>query len=126
MLDKLKILFIEDSENDALLMKHSLKNICKNIYHERVETKSEIIKIIKKQDWDIIVIDNALPQLTAKEVIELIKKKGIETPLISVSGSEMFNVKDQCLDAGAVAFILKDNLTEFAETIENILKQSFG
>ena len=64
--------------------------------------------------------------MTAKEVIELIKKKGIETPLISVSGSEMFNVKDQCLDAGAVAFILKDNLTEFAETIENILKQSFG
>ncbi|MGC9779739.1 MAG: PAS domain-containing protein [Candidatus Heimdallarchaeota archaeon] len=58
--------------------------------------------------------------------IELIKKKGIETPLVCVSGSEMFDIKDQCLDVGAKAFILKDNLTEFAKTIENILKQCFG
>jgi hypothetical protein len=38
----------------------------------------------------------------------------------------MHDIKDQCLDAGAEAFILKDNTDEFVKVVENILIQCFG
>ncbi|MCK5045897.1 MAG: response regulator [Candidatus Heimdallarchaeota archaeon] len=126
MFDKTKILYIEDSENDAVLMTHHLKSICQNIQYKRVETKDELRKILKKETWDVIIIDNALPSMTALDAISLIKKKGVDTPMICVSGSGMFDIKDQCIEAGAKAFILKDNAEEFVKVIEEILKQCFG
>ncbi|TET28109.1 MAG: response regulator [Candidatus Heimdallarchaeota archaeon] len=126
MYDKLKILYIEDSENDAVLMTLHLKGICKNIYYKRVESKIELTKALKKEKWDIIIIDGSLPTMTAIDAINLIKKKGVDTSIICVSGSEMFDIKDQCLNAGAEAFVLKDNADEFVKVVEKILQKSFG
>ena len=126
MYEKLKILYIEDSENDAVLLTHHLRDLCQNIYYKRVESKSELTKILKKEKWDVIIIDNALPTMTALDAINLIKKKGVDVPMICVSGTEMYDVKDQCIDAGADAFILKDNSEEFVRTVETILEQCFG
>ena len=126
MYEKLKILYIEDSENDAVLMTHHLRGLCKDIHYKRVESRTELHKILKKEKWDVIIIDNALPTMTALDAIELIKKKGVDTPMICVSGSEMFDIKDQCIDAGAKAFILKDNSDEFVKIVEDILQQCFG
>ncbi|MBK5113508.1 MAG: response regulator [Candidatus Heimdallarchaeota archaeon] len=125
MYEKLKILYIEDSENDAVLMTHHLKDLCQNIYFKRVESRSELTKELKKEKWDIIIIDNALPAMSALEAIELIKKKRVEIPMICVSGSEMYGIKDQCINAGAEAFVLKDNSVEFIKTVEEILEQCF-
>ena len=124
--ENLRLLYIEDSENDAILLTHHLKGICKNIQYARVESKSEIAKVLKKEKWDIIIIDNALPTMTALDAIELVKEKGVEVPIICVSGTEMFDIEDQCIDAGAEAFILKDNADEFVKTVEEILEQCFG
>ncbi|NHJ32425.1 MAG: response regulator [Asgard group archaeon] len=126
MYEKLKVLYIEDSENDAVLMTHLLKGICKKIQYTRVESKKELDNILKKEEWDIIIIDNALPTMTALDAINQIKKKGVETPMICVSGSEMFDVEDQCINAGAEAFILKDNSDEFVKVVEDILLQCIG
>jgi len=120
--EKLIMLYIEDSENDAVLMTHHLKSICQNIHYSRVESKDELGKILKKEKWDVIIIDNALPAMTALDAISLIKKKGVETPMICVSGSGMFDIKNQCIEAGAKAFILKDNSEEFVKVIEEIIK----
>ncbi|NPE08124.1 MAG: response regulator [Asgard group archaeon] len=126
MFEKLKILYIEDSENDAVLMTHHLKSICQNIQYNRVESKPELGEILKKENWDVIIIDNALPSMTALDAISLIKKKEVDIPMVCVSGSGMFDIKDQCIEAGAKAFILKDNSKEFVKVIEEILKQCFG
>ncbi len=126
MYTKLNILYVEDSENDTVLLTHYLRNICENITYERVESKSELENILKKKKWDIIIIDNALPALTALEAIELIKRKKKAIPMICVSGSELYDIKDRCLDAGAEAFVLKDNSEEFVKAIEKILKKCFG
>lgn len=123
MYDKLKILYIEDSENDAVLLTLHLKGICKNIHYIRVESKSELTKVLKKEKWDVIIIDNALPSMTAFDAMDLIKKMDVDIPMICVSGSEMFDIKDQCIAAGAEAFILKDNADEFVKAVEKTLQQ---
>ncbi|NHJ39715.1 MAG: response regulator, partial [Asgard group archaeon] len=96
MFDKLKILFIEDSENDAVLMTHYLKSIFKEVLFTRIETKEEIELALKNEDWDIIIIDNALPQLTAFEAINQIKKMNVDKPMICTSGTELLDIKERC------------------------------
>jgi CheY-like chemotaxis protein len=124
--EHLKILYVEDSENDTILMNHMLKDICQNIHYERIDSKEDLIERIKGEKWDMIIIDNALPQFTALEAIEIIKEFKVKVPMICVSGSEMFDVKDKCLDAGADAFLLKDDSETFVKTVEEILQRCFG
>ncbi len=123
--DKLKILFIEDSENDAVLMTHYLKSIFKEVLFTRIETKEEIELALKNEDWDIIIIDNALPQLTAFEAINQIKKMNVDKPMICTSGTELLDIKERCLEEGALAFITKNDKENFINTIVNIIKEKY-
>jgi len=120
--NKLKILYIEDNEDDMILMNHSLKEICQNIYHQRVDNKYDLAYLLESEKWDVVIIDNSLPQMTSLEAINLIKNRKIDIPMICVSGSDFFDLKDQCLEAGAQAFILKKNLENIAETITKIIQ----
>ncbi|NHJ48609.1 MAG: response regulator [Asgard group archaeon] len=122
MIEHLKVLYVEDSENDTVLMNYHLKDLCQNLYHERVETREELQDKLCDKTWDIIIIDNSLPQLTAIDTIKIINELNVEVPMICVSGSEMFDVKDKCLNAGAKAFILKNDSKEFTKVVENILQ----
>lgn len=124
LLDQLRILFVEDIENDAVLMTHHLKSICQDIQYMRVESKKELKSILKKEDWDIIIIDNALPQLSAIEAIKLIKEMDIDKPMICVSGTEMLDVQDSCLKEGAIAFLTKSDKVGLVKTVEEILQDS--
>jgi CheY-like chemotaxis protein len=126
LFEHLNILYVEDSENDTILMNYQLKDICQNINFERVETKDELKSKIKTKKWHVAIIDNTLPQLTAMDAIEIIKKQNADLPMICVSGSEMFDIKDKCLDAGAKAFILKSETKELVKAVEDILQECFG
>ena len=119
----LKILFIEDSENDAILMKHCLNGICADFQYHRVDSKEELLSVLEDDKWDIIITDNSLPQLSGVEVIKLIRKKGIKTPIICVSGTDIVtNTAEACINTGAHAFILKNNLEELKEIVENLIE----
>jgi CheY-like chemotaxis protein len=89
----------------------------------RVETKKDLKSILKKEEWDIIIIDNALPQLSAIEAIQVIKEMEIDKPMICVSGTEILDVKDQCLKEGAKAFIIKSDKERLVKTVEEILRE---
>ncbi|NHJ85174.1 MAG: response regulator [Asgard group archaeon] len=122
MIEYLKILFIEDSEDDALLMSLTMKNVCSNIDFKRVDTKDKLKEALENKEWDLIIVDNALPQFTAIEAITLINDFNPEIPMICVSGSDIYTMKDQYLEAGAKAFILKDNPKLLTKTIEEIFQ----
>lgn len=123
MSENVNILFIEDSEDDALLMIHCINGIYPDFDHQRVESKEELLEVLKEDKWDLIITDNALPQLSGSEAIKLIRKKGIKTPIICVSGSDIGDYTQECLDVGAYAFVLKDDFEKLREVIENIINE---
>jgi len=124
--ENVNILFIEDSEDDALLMIHCLDGICADIEYQRVESKEELLKVLKEDKWDLIITDNALPQLSGSEAIKLIQKKGIKTPIICVSGSDIGDYPQECLEAGAIAFVLKDDFEELRKVVEQIIIELYN
>ena len=123
LIKKAKILFIDDSENDVILLSYSLKEIIQNLESHRVDDLESLKKQLKKEIWDLIIIDNILPTLSLDKAIGLLKERKIKTPIVCVSGVDFPESKKLCADKIVEAFVLKDEREKFVSTIEKILKQ---
>ena len=70
----LKVLIIEDSEDDALLIMRELKRGGYALLSERVETREAMLAALKKQAWDVIISDYNLPHFNAPEALKILQK----------------------------------------------------
>jgi signal transduction histidine kinase len=120
----LRVLIVEDSENDALLLIRELKRTGYEPLHERVYTPTALSAAINKQQWDIIISDFIMPQFSGLEALKLIKSKGLDTPFIITSGKISDDTAVMSMKAGAADYIMKDNLTRLGPAIERELQES--
>ena len=118
----IKILIVEDSEDDVILMTHYIKQKCINMEYTWVDSKSKLISQLESDiNWDLAICDNNLPQLTGSDAVSLIAEKSHNIPVICVSGSAIDGSYNNCLKAGAIAFVEKKNLEELVEVVIEIL-----
>lgn len=119
-----RILLIEDSANDELLIMRELKKGGYDPAYERVETFSAMQKALKKTPWDLILCDYNLPEFKAHEAISFFKNEGIEIPLIIISGTIGEEKAAECMRLGAHDYILKDNLPRLCPAITRELQDA--
>jgi len=85
--EPLRVLIVEDLEDDALLVIRELERGGYDTTFERVETAEDMTAALEKQSWDIIIADYRLPHFSAPEALELFNKSGIDLPFIVISGT---------------------------------------
>jgi len=119
----LRVLIVEDSENDALLLLRELKRVGYETTHERVYTASDMNSALEKQQWDIIVSDFVMPQFSGLEALSLIQTKALDIPFIITSGKISDETAVVSMKAGAADYITKDNLTRLGPAIERELQE---
>jgi CheY-like chemotaxis protein len=69
----LRVLNIEDSEDDALLIIRALKKGGYNPVYERVETATAMKKALQEKQWDIILCDYKMPTFDGPSAFALFK-----------------------------------------------------
>ena len=106
---QLRILLIEDSEDDARLVLRELQRGGYDIRSERVETANAMGVALARQQWDLIICDFSLPSFSAPKALDLLKQSGIDLPFIIVSGTIGEESAVNALKAGAHDFIIKGN-----------------
>lgn len=119
----LRVLIVEDSENDALLL---LRLLAKNGFvteHERVQTREDMRRELIEKRWDIIVADYSMPQFSGLEALQLVQELEMDLPFIIMSGTVGENVAVQAMKAGAHDYIMKDNMIRLVPAIERELKE---
>lgn len=114
----LKILIIEDSSDDLILVERALPNEAMAI--SVAGNASEVEACLKVNQWDLILSDFNLPDINGSDVIEIWKKRNLSAPLIMVSGNA--DAYCDCLAAGATAFIHKGELELLEPAIRQALK----
>lgn len=119
----LRVLVVEDSEYDARIMLHQLKNGGYDLAYERVETAEAMHSALREKTWDVILCDYRLPQFNGMEAIELLKETGIDIPIIIVSGAIGEETAVATMKAGAHDYIMKDNLARLVPAIDRELKE---
>ena len=119
----LRILVLEDMEDDLELIEYTLRKADLKFKTLAVDTREDYINALKKNDIDVILSDHFLPQFNSQEALALYREAGLQIPFILVTGaiSEEFAVNT--LKQGADDYVLKSNLTRLPTAIINALKQ---
>ncbi len=119
----MKILMLEDVEDDAGLIVRSIKKGGINFEMKRVDTREEFIDAIRHFHPDVILSDHSLPQFNSIEALKICRRVNLPAPFILVTGTVSEEFAVSCLKQGADDYVLKSNLTRLPSAIENALAQ---
>jgi PAS domain S-box-containing protein len=114
----LRVLLVEDSELDALLLVRYLHSNGCPTRHERVVNQQEMEKALAAQEWDVVLCDYQLPSFGVLPALTLLKSKGLDLPFIVVSGAIGEELAVELMRAGAHDFIVKGSLSRLIPAIE--------
>ena len=124
MNNPLRVLIVEDSEDDTLLMVRELQRGGYAPTFERVETPEAMKASLEKQSWDVIIADYTMPHFSAPAALKLLKESKLDIPFIIVSGSIGEDIAVSAMKAGAHDYIMKNNLPRLIPTIERELRDA--
>jgi PAS domain S-box-containing protein len=120
----LRVLVVEDSENDALLLLRELRRGGYEPEYERVQTPEAMEEALAASDWDLVISDYRLPRFGAPEALTLFRESGLEAPFVVVSGKLGEEAAVEVMKAGADDFLTKDNLARLCATVERGLAEA--
>jgi CheY-like chemotaxis protein len=83
----LRLLIVEDSEDDAALLLRELQRGGYDVAHERVDSPDALISALERQKWDLVVSDHSMPHFTGIDALHILRSKGLRVPFIFVSGT---------------------------------------
>jgi PAS domain S-box-containing protein len=119
----LRLLLIEDSEDDAVLLLHELRRGGYNPTGQRVQTVKEL-ECALDESWDLILCDYRMPALDAPTALAVVRNRGVDTPCIIVSGTVGEEHAVAALRSGAKDFVLKHQLSRLVPAIDRELRDS--
>ena len=124
MLKPLRVLLIEDSDPDALLLGRHLRQGGLEPAIRRVETAAQLQAALPEEEWHVIISDYRLPGFDGMEALQQVKAHGRDVPFILVSGVIGDEQAVAAMKAGAHDFILKDKLARLVPAIERELRDA--
>lgn len=119
----LRLLMIEDNDDDAALLVRELRRAGYDPDTRRVDTRASLEDALDAT-WDLILCDYQMPGLDAPMALAVVRSRQIDTPCIIVSGTVGEERAVAALRSGAQDFVLKDNLARLVPAIERELRDS--
>ena len=120
----LRILIVEDSENDALLLLRELRKGGYDPVFKRVETEKEMAEAIENDTWDIIISDYSMPRFSGLNALETSQRYDTDIPFIVVSGTIGEDIAVATMKAGAHDYFVKGNLARLVPAIDRELRDA--
>ncbi len=120
----LRLLIIEDSDNDAQLLLRDVKRLGYKVEYERVETADQVRSALANQTWDLVICDYSLPHLDAPSALSILQSTRLDLPFIIVSGTIGEESAVSALKSGAHDFIIKGKFARLGPAIERELREA--
>lgn len=124
MVVTLRVLFVEDSENDARLIIHHLEMAGYIVDYKRVETSDEMRTALLKHSWDLIFSDYKLKHFDAAEALEICHKLSSDIPFIVIANESTDESVVNSIKAGAHDYLTKDNLIRLIPAVVRELDEA--
>ncbi len=121
---KLRVLNIEDSDDDSLLLRHHLTRSGYHVTWKRVETPEAFATALDTALWDVVISDYVMPKFSALAALAELKERESDIPFIVVSGAIGEETAVAAMRAGACDYLMKDNLARLVPAIERELLEA--
>jgi PAS domain S-box-containing protein len=122
MPEPLRALIVEDSVDDTLLIAAELERGGLDPVYERVETAAAMQAALDVHEWDLIICDYSMPQLTGPAALAIFCHKGLDIPFISVSGTVGEETVAEMMKAGAHDYVMKGHLARLVPAVKRELR----
>lgn len=120
----LRVLIVEDSEDDATLLALELRRGGFELTHERVDRAADMREALSRQTWDVVISGFSMPHFGAFEALEIAKAHDPDLPFIIVSGTIGEDVAVEAMRVGASDYVMKGNLARLIPAIQRELRDA--
>jgi PAS domain S-box-containing protein len=117
----LRLIIIEDSADDALLVVREVERAGYTVHAGRVQTAEELRSTLVQETWDLVLADYSLPHFSAAEGLAILKETGLDVPFIIVSGCIGEEMTVQLMKEGAADYVMKDHLSRLGPAVRREL-----
>jgi two-component system, cell cycle response regulator CtrA len=121
----MRVLLIEDDSSMARSIELMLRSEGLNVY--TTDLGEEGIDLGKLYDYDIIVLDLQLPDMSGFEVLKALRVAKVQTPVLILSGNAIVEAKVKALGFGADDYMTKPfHKDELVARIQAVVRRSKG
>lgn len=124
MTDTIRMLILEDSEDDLLLLLREVRKSGLELTHHCVDNAAAMCEALDRQEWDIIIADYNMPQFGALAGLGIVKERRLDIPFIIVSGKIGEDLAVAAMKAGAHDYLMKGNLSRLVPAIEREIREA--
>jgi PAS domain S-box-containing protein len=120
----IRVLIVEDTDDDKELVLRHLKLGGYNPEYICVETREGLLSALDNQTWDIILCDYSMPKFDGLSALKIVKEKVMDIPFILLSGTVGEDVAVEAMKAGAQDYMMKDNLIRLIPVVKRELAEA--
>lgn len=119
----IRILVVDDHAVVRAGVAHFLQDVPDMEVAGEAGNAQEAIRLVRSRDWDIVLLDIAMPDKSGVEVLKQIKREKPELPVLILSMHPENRYAVQILRSGASGYVQKEALaTDLVNAIHTILK----
>jgi PAS domain S-box-containing protein len=121
--EPLRVLVVEHTAADAELMVGELERAGFAVSADVVATPEELTARLDAASYDVVLSDYRLPQWTAMDALHLLRRRGLDTPLIIVTGTLGDERAVDCVKEGASDYVIKQHLARLPIAVRRALEE---
>ncbi|NUN69701.1 MAG: PAS domain S-box protein [Bacteroidetes bacterium] len=118
------ILLVEDSPDDAEIIRYTLTKAEMQFVLTVTDTERGFLEALQRSAPDIVLSDFHLPQFSGRQALELLLRTSPGTPFILVSGAVGDEIAVEMLKTGCMDYVLKDKLTRLPSAIRRAVQEA--
>lgn len=124
MNNELHILLVEDSPDDAELVKQTLLQAGLAPTLHRVDSAATMTEALAQRSWDMVISDYNLPGFSGSEALQLLREHSLYIPLIVASNHIGEEEAVALMKSGADDYVMKDKLARLVPALERSLREA--
>ncbi|MDO8414371.1 MAG: EAL domain-containing protein [Gallionellaceae bacterium] len=116
------LLYAEDNPQDADLIRTHFEREAADIQLEIVETGARCLARLAERSFDLLLLDNNLPDLDGVDVLNLMRDEAHTLPVVLITGTGDEDVVARALRAGAADYVSKSD-ENYLVTLPDLLRK---
>jgi light-regulated signal transduction histidine kinase (bacteriophytochrome) len=120
----LRVLIVEDEPADVELTLRALRQAGLDAVWDVAQTAGELTDLVRKNSYDVILADYKLPNWSGMESVAILRREGLDVPVILVSGALGELTAVECIKQGAADYVLKDHLARLPESVRRAMREN--
>src|SRR3972149_633846 len=124
MAKQLRVLVVEDSQDDTELLLRELRRGGYDLTFERVDTPTAMKTALDRQEWGVVFADYSMPHFSGPAALTLLRESAFDVPFIFVSGTMGEDMAVAAMKAGAHDYIMKNNVKRLIPAVERELGEA--